>query len=116
MVDLPLGGLANSDQKIKTNPEQITKMVRATLKGLRFLKTNKEETVAMLKRHLHISAAYAGKVYDFAIRSLNDQGDIGDKSLANELCVDKEATGLTHDIAERDVIDWRFVRAAGARN
>jgi ABC-type nitrate/sulfonate/bicarbonate transport system substrate-binding protein len=116
MVNLPLGGLAASDNKIKTNPEQIRRMIRATLKGLRFLKANREETVAMLKRHLLIGDDYAGKVYDFAIRSVNDQGDIGVKSLANELRVDKEMLGLTHDISEHDVIDWRFVRAVAARN
>ena len=116
VVNLPLGGLAASDQKIKTNPEQITRMVRATLRGLTFMKTNREDTVAILKHHLHISDAYAGKVYDFAMRSLNDQGDLGNKSLANELRVDRETLGLAHPIAEQDVIDWRFVRAAAARN
>ncbi|MGH7926546.1 MAG: ABC transporter substrate-binding protein, partial [Candidatus Binatia bacterium] len=45
VVDLPLGGLAVSAEKIKSNPEQIKRMVRATLKGLRFFKSNKEETL-----------------------------------------------------------------------
>ncbi|MGE5302814.1 MAG: ABC transporter substrate-binding protein [Alphaproteobacteria bacterium] len=116
VVNLPLGGLAASDQKIKTHPEQITRMVRATLKGLTFMKTNRADTVAILEHHLHISDAYAAKVYDFAMRSLNDQGDIGNKSLANELRVDRETLGLAHPISEQDVIDWRFVRAAAARN
>ena len=111
VVDLPLGGLGVSVEKIKTNPDQIRRMVRATLKGLRFFKTNKEETLDIMKRYLKISNSSVGRVYDFAVRSLNEKGEIGKNSLANELRVDKEFLGLKQDISERQVADWSFVRA-----
>jgi NitT/TauT family transport system substrate-binding protein len=116
VVDLPLGGLGVSAEKIKSNPEQIKRMIRATLKGLRFFKTNKEETLEILKHHLNISNQYAGRVYDFAVRSLNDNGDVGKKSLASELRLDKETLGLKQEIPERQVADWSFVRAVAAGN
>ena len=111
VVNLPLGGLAVSAEKIKTNPEQIKRMIRATLKGLRFFKTNKEETQDMMKRYLNISGQYVEKIYEFAVRSLNEDGDIGKKSLANELRADKELLGLKQNISEKEVTDWSFVRA-----
>jgi len=114
VVDLPLGGLGVSTEKIKTNPEQIRRMIRATLKGLRFFKTNKEETLEVMKRHLGIGAQYVGRVYDFAVRSLNENGDVGKKSLANELRLDKEILGLKQDIPEKEVTDWSFVRAVAS--
>jgi len=114
VVDLPLGGLGVSMEKIKTNPEQIKRMIRATLKGLRFFKTNKEETLDIMRRYLSISAQYVGRVYDFAVRSLNENGDIGKKSLANELRLDKEILGLKQDISEKEVTDWSFVRAVAS--
>jgi NitT/TauT family transport system substrate-binding protein len=116
VVDLPLGGLGVSAEKIKSNPEQIKRMIRATLKGLRFFKTNREETLEILKHHLNISNQYVGRVYDFAIRSLNDNGDVGKKSLASELRLDKETLGLKQEIPERQVADWSFVRAVAAGN
>jgi NitT/TauT family transport system substrate-binding protein len=116
VVDLPLGGLGVSAEKIKSNPEQIKRMIRATLKGLRFFKTNKEGTLEILKHHLNISSQYVGRVYDFAIRSLNDNGDVGKKSLASELRLDKETLGLKQEIPERQVADWSFVRAVAAGN
>ncbi len=115
VVDLPLGGLGVSTEKIKNNPEQITRMIRATLKGLRFFRTNKEETQDMMKRYLNISGQYVGKIYDFAVRSLNENGDIGKKSLANELRVDKELLGLKQNISEKEVTDWSFVKAVAGR-
>jgi NitT/TauT family transport system substrate-binding protein len=116
VVDLPLGGLGVSAEKIKSNPEQIKRMLRATLKALKFFKTNKEETLEILKHHLNISSQYAGKVYDFAVRSLNEKGDVGKKSLASELRLDKETLGLKQDISERQVADWSFVRVVAASN
>jgi NitT/TauT family transport system substrate-binding protein len=116
VVDLPLGGLAVSAEKIKSNPEQIKRMVRATLKGLRFFKTNKEETLDIVKHHLNISNQYVGRVYDFAMRSLNEKGDVGKKSLATELRLDKETLGLKQEISEKQVADWSFVRAVAAGN
>jgi NitT/TauT family transport system substrate-binding protein len=116
VVDLPLGGLGVSAEKIKSNPEQIKRMLRATLKALKFFKTNKEEALEILKRHLHIGNQYAGKVYDFAVRSLNEKGDVGKKSLASELRLDKETLGLKQDIPERQVADWSFVRVVAASN
>ena len=114
IVDLPLGGLGVSAEKIKSNPEQIKKMIRATLKGLRFFKNNKEETLEILKHHLNISSRYAGRVYDFAVRSLSEKGDVGKKSLASELRLDREALALKQEISERQVVDWSFVRAVAA--
>jgi ABC-type nitrate/sulfonate/bicarbonate transport system substrate-binding protein len=115
VVDLPLGGLAVSAEKIKSNPEQIKRMVRATLKGLRFFKTNKEETLDIVKHHLNISNQYVGRVYDLAVRSLNEKGDIGKKSLASELRLDKETLGLKQEISEKQVTDWSFVKAVAAQ-
>jgi ABC-type nitrate/sulfonate/bicarbonate transport system substrate-binding protein len=114
IVDLPLGGLGVSAEKIKSNPEEIKKLIRATLKGLRFFKNNKEETLEILKHHLNISSRYAGRVYDFAVRSLSETGDIGKKSLASELRLDREALALKQEISEGQVVDWSFVRAVAA--
>jgi NitT/TauT family transport system substrate-binding protein len=116
VVDLSLGGLGVSSEKIKNNPEQIKRMIRATLKGLRFFKTNKEETLDIMKHHLNVSAQYVGKIYDFAVRSLNAQGDIGKKSLASELRLDKEILGLKQEISERQVADWSFLKAVAGSN
>lgn len=116
VVDLPLGGLGVGTQKIKTNPEQIRRVIRATLKALGFFKTNKEETLEIMKTHLNIGSQYVGKVYDFALRSLNEKGDIGKKSLAAELYLDKETLGLKQEISERQVADWSFLRAVASNN
>ena len=116
IVDLPLGGLGVSAEKIKSNPEQIKRMIRATLKGLRFFKNDKEGTMEILQRHLNIGSRYAGKVYDFAVRSLSEKGDVAKNSLASELRLDREALGLKQEISEAQVADWSLVKAVATSN
>jgi NitT/TauT family transport system substrate-binding protein len=116
VVNLSLGGLGVAAEKIKNNPEQIKRMIRATLKGLRFFKTNKEETLAVMKQHLDVSDQYVGKIYDFAVRSLNEKGDFSAKTLATELRLDKEILGLKQDIPEQQVADWSLLKAVTGNN
>jgi NitT/TauT family transport system substrate-binding protein len=116
VVNLSLGGLGVGSEKIKNNPEQIKRMIRATLKGLRYFKTNKEETLAVMKQHLDVSDQYVGKIYDFALRSLNEKGDFSAKTLATELRLDKEILGLKQDIPEQQVADWSLLKAVTGSN
>src|SRR4029077_17929279 len=51
-VHLRLGGFAVNTDKIQRNPEQISRVVRATLKGVRFLRTNKPESLAIMRDYL----------------------------------------------------------------
>jgi ABC-type nitrate/sulfonate/bicarbonate transport system substrate-binding protein len=116
VVNLSLGGLGVGAEKIKNNPEQIKRMIRATLKGLRFFKSNKEETLVVMKQHLDVSDQYVGKIYDFALRSLNEKGDFSAKTLATELRLDKEILGLKQDIPEQQVADWSLLKAVTGSN
>ncbi|HEX6769413.1 MAG TPA: ABC transporter substrate-binding protein, partial [Candidatus Binatia bacterium] len=61
VVNLRLGGFAVSTDKIQRNPEQITRVIRATLKGVRFMRTNKPETLAIMRDYLKISGDYVEK-------------------------------------------------------
>jgi hypothetical protein len=46
---------------------------------------------------------------------LNEKGDIGKKSLASELRLDKETLGLKQEISEKQVTDWSFVKAVASQ-
>ena len=46
VVNLRLGRFAVNTDKIQRNPEQISRVVQATLRGVRFLKTNKPKSLA----------------------------------------------------------------------
>ena len=96
--------------KIQRNPEQISRVVRATLKGVRFLKNNKPETLAIMRDYLKISGDYVEKIYQFAMRSLNEDGLVAKNSLDNEIRLAREQLKIKEEIPESKVAEWKFIK------
>ncbi len=115
VVALRLGGFAVATEKIEKNPGQILRVIRATLKGVRFLKNNKEETLAIMRDYLKLSDAYVDKVYQYALRSLNEDGGVAKASMDNEIRLAKEKFKIKEEIPETKVRDWRFIRELSSR-
>lgn len=110
VVNLRLGGLAVSEEKIQKNPQQILRVIRATLKGVRFLKNNKQESLAIMRDYLALSGDYVEKVYQFALHSLNADGLVAKSSLDTEIGLAKEQFRIKEDVPESKVADWRFIK------
>ena len=110
VVNLRLGGFAVSNDKIQRNPEQITRVVRATLKGVRFMKTNKPETMAIMRDYLKISGDYVEKIYLFALKSLNEDGLVAKNSLDTEIRLAREQLKVKDEVPESKVAEWKFIK------
>lgn len=110
VVDLRLGGLAVATEKIEKNPDQIRRVVRATWRGIEFLKGNKKETIAIMQDYLKLRSPTVEKVYQYALKSLTVDGGVAKASLENELKLLKERLKLKDDIPIDKVADWRFVK------
>ncbi len=115
VVDLRLGGFAVATEKIDKNPSQIVRVIRATLKGVKFLKNNKEETLTIMRDYLGLSETHVDKVYRYALRSLNENGGVAKTSLDNEIRLAKERLKTKEEIPEIKVADWRFIKEVLSR-
>ncbi len=109
-VNLRIGGIATTTDKIQRNPDQVLRVVRATLKGVRFFKNNKAESLAIMRDYLKIRGDYLEKIYGFALRSLNENGGVAKESLNNEIRLAKEQLKIKEEIPESKVADWRFIK------
>lgn len=110
VVHTRLGGFGVSFDKIRKNPAQITRVIRATLKGVRFIRDNKPETLSIMRDYLHVSADAALKVHDYAMRSLNADGLVAKDTMDTEIRLAREQLKLTEDISEDKIMDWRFLK------
>jgi NitT/TauT family transport system substrate-binding protein len=110
VVHTRLGGFGVSFDKIRKNPAQITRVVRATLKGVRFIRDNKPETLSIMRDYLHVSVDAALKVHDYAMRSLNTDGMVAKDTMDTEIRLAKEQLKLTEEISEDKIMDWRFLK------
>jgi ABC-type nitrate/sulfonate/bicarbonate transport system substrate-binding protein len=109
-VNIRLGGLGVTQDKIQKNPEQITRMIRATLKGVRFMRPNKAETLAIMRDYLKISGDSVEKIYQYALRSLNEDGLVAKKTVDTEIRIAREQFKIKEDIPESKIFDWRFMK------
>jgi ABC-type nitrate/sulfonate/bicarbonate transport system substrate-binding protein len=110
IVDLPISGVAVLEKKLATDRAQVKKVLRAVLRGTRFMKDNRQETVKMMADFLGITSAQAGRAYDFSIRSFTDDGMISDKGLGLNVELTKERLKITKDVPLSQVVDWSLMR------
>ncbi|MEX0802996.1 MAG: ABC transporter substrate-binding protein [Candidatus Binatia bacterium] len=85
IMDMPLSALGASDRKIKENPSQVKRLVRATLRGIRFYtdRRNRDEVIAMISKWSKIEPSTARRVYDLGVISTAPDGKPTDEGLRN---------------------------------
>jgi len=110
IIELPLSGIAVMDKKLQTQREQVKKVVRATVRGTRFMKQNRAETIQLLSDYLHITPSQAAKAYDASINSFTDDGMISDKGVNLDVQLTKERLKMTKDIPLSQLVDWSLVK------
>jgi ABC-type nitrate/sulfonate/bicarbonate transport system substrate-binding protein len=116
IIELPLSGIAVTDNKLLTQREQVKKVVRATLRGTRFMKQNRAETIQMLADYLRITPSQSAKAYDTSINSFTDDGMISDKGVNLDVQLTKERLKMTKEIPLSQLVDWSLVKEIKAGN
>lgn len=110
IIELPLSGIAVMEKKIQTQREQIKKVIRATIRGTRFMKQNRAETIQMVSDYLRISPSQSAKAYDTSINSFTDNGIISDKGVNLDVQLTKERLKMTKEIPLSQLVDWSLVK------
>src|SRR5262245_42003803 len=91
LIEVPLSEMAVTDHKLQTQRDQVRRMVRTTVRGTRYFKQNRNNTVQMLADYLKITLAQAAKPYDMSLNSFSDHGMIS-------VQLTKERLKMTKDI------------------
>ncbi len=80
----PVAGLGAHESKIKNQPEIVKKAIRAALKGLRFVRGNRDETVRMIMAMTNINERDAARTYDLSKVGFSANGSVSDDDLSIE--------------------------------
>ena len=116
IIELPLSGIAVMDKKLQSQRDQVKKVVRATMRGTRFMKQNRSETIQMLNEYLRITPSQAVKAYDTSIHSFTDDGIISDNGVNLDVQLTKERLKITKEIPLSQLVDWSLVKEINAGN
>jgi ABC-type nitrate/sulfonate/bicarbonate transport system substrate-binding protein len=110
LIELPLSGIAVTESKLRSQRDQVRRVVRAGVRGSRFMKQNRAETIQMLADYLRITPAQSARAYDASINSFTSDGMISDKGVMLDVQLTKERLKITRDIPLSQLVDWSLVR------
>jgi ABC-type nitrate/sulfonate/bicarbonate transport system substrate-binding protein len=112
--EVPLSGLTVTDKKLKENPEEVKRVIRALVDGGRFYMTNRAESVALYTDWLKLPKPIAERAYTRSLRFVSPDGLGKDSTIKNQLDIVKKIT--KKDIKQEDVIDFTLLKSILAEN
>jgi len=110
LIPSPLAGLGTRLEKIQKQPDEVQTLVRATLRGIQYAKSNKQETVRSIMKWTDLDQALAQGSYEMAVSSWSSNGAASAQGLqiAMEEIRTEFKLDATPDVAK--AFDWTFVQ------
>ena len=111
---LPMAGLGASDENIAKKPDLLRRSVRATLRGIDFLRDpkNKKEVVGIMVAWFKVNSEQAQEAYSQMVEAYPPNGIVADEVIEKDLEIARQTGAITNRVPLSRVIDFRFVKAA----
>ena len=115
IVEFPQNGFGTSDKRIRENPDEVYRMVRATLRGLQFIwdKNNQEAVTNILMKQWQVSDRKMAAEMARQVSPRPDQRRLRQTRVRASL-VDfaRESAKVTKPVNAMDVVDYSFLEKA----
>ena len=110
LIPSPLAGFGAGLEKIQKQPDEIQRLVRATLRGIHFAKTNKRESVRSIMKWAALDQSLADGSYEMAVSSWSSNGVASSQGL--QIAMDEIRAELKLDAPPdpAKAFDFRFVQ------
>jgi hypothetical protein len=102
-----------NDQKIRAQPDELRRVVRASLKSLLAFRRDQAAAIGFLAAHFEIPQSIAIKAYPNALDILTADGAISEEKLRQILAMMRDTGGKeTIAVKPATLIDFSFLREA----
>jgi ABC-type nitrate/sulfonate/bicarbonate transport system substrate-binding protein len=110
LIPSPLAGFGTRLDKIQKQPDEIQRLVRATLRGIHFAKSNKQESVRSITKWTDMDQGLAEGSYEIAVSSWSSTGIANPKGV--QIAMEEIKTEMKLDILPEanKAFDWSFVQ------
>jgi ABC-type nitrate/sulfonate/bicarbonate transport system substrate-binding protein len=106
----PIAGFGTTLGRIKEQPREIQRLVKATLRGIQYAKRYRDESVRLIMKWVSLDRALAEGSYDMAVASWSDSGEPNANSVENAMDEIKTALKLDSAPEPSQAFDWSFVK------
>lgn len=114
-IRFPQNGFGTTEDKIQKNPDEIRRMVRATLKGLSFItgKNNKKATIDLIMEEWRVTDRnLATEMYGYMTPVMSPNASLSMEGLQILVDQQRENAKVSKAIDSSQVIDYSFVEEA----
>jgi ABC-type nitrate/sulfonate/bicarbonate transport system substrate-binding protein len=113
ILKVPLSGLAVHVDKIKENPEEIVKVIKALLTSIEFIRSNKSEILGFLEKNWGVkNPAVREGFYGDMLGLYSRTGIVSDDTINNIVRFTQATRKTQENISVSDITDWSFARKA----
>jgi NitT/TauT family transport system substrate-binding protein len=106
------GALTTSERKIKSEPEDVRRFVRATARGYLAYRNHREVSVPIMQRVLKMDRQLAEQTYDYSRAAMATDATITEELMRTIIETQRQSSGVTRTVAPEEVFNFSFVRAA----
>jgi ABC-type nitrate/sulfonate/bicarbonate transport system substrate-binding protein len=110
LFTFPYAGLGTTNRKLAEKPAEVKRVLKALIKGSRFMRENRDETVQVLSEWARIDRQSAADYYDATWRSSSPDGSIPEKGLRLVIEDAKSALKIQRDVSFAEVADDSLVK------
>lgn len=104
-------GLVLRRAKLRENPDQVRRFLRALIRGLHYALDHPNESVALIQKDWNLDRETAQNAYDVAMPTYNMRGDASDELVAASIKRALQDAKIAHsNFAPKDFVDWTIVR------
>ena len=106
----PIAGFGTTLERIGKQPQEIRSLVRATLRGIQYTKSHRDESVRLIMKWVSLDRALAEGSYDMAVKSWSDSGEPNANSMKSAMDEIKTEQKLDSAPDPQRAFDWSFVK------
>ena len=115
VVEFPQNGFGTSEKRIRESPDEVYRMVRATLRGLQFVwdKNNQEAVTSILMKQWKVNdRKMAGEMSRQVSRVLTRDAYVKPESVQVLVDLARENAKVTKPVSAAEVVDYTFLDKA----
>jgi NitT/TauT family transport system substrate-binding protein len=107
---LAFSGLATTVKKVKENPDQVRRILRGSMKGLRYVWENKNGTVDVIANWLKLDRKIASQTYYLALKSYSRNGEVDDRGVLLTVDMINAREKIDKKANVSDLVDYTQLR------
>src|SRR6266481_187357 len=105
--EIPSTGITVTTTKLKEQPDQVRRAIRATLQGTTYFKKNRSEMVPFIARKLAVDTKEAEELFDLGVKVFSSNGKISDDGLS--VLLRQRDPKRQARVKPSDLVDWSWL-------